>query len=114
MKNNNNNNNSVPAKYYPNSETSKDQILSDNQNKAGIYMWKNTQNGKYYIGSAVDLPKRLQFYYSNSSMEAILKRSQSHLCSAILKHGRSNFSLEIIEYCEPDKCLEREGFYLKK
>ena len=46
-------------------------------------------------------------------MEALLKRSKSHLCSALLKYGRSNFSLEILEYCEPDKCLEREGYYLK-
>ena len=60
------------------------------------------------------MSERLKFYYSNSSMEALLKRSKSHICSAILKHGRSNFSLEILEYCLPDKCLEREVFYHKK
>ena len=31
---------------------------------------------------------------------------------ALLKHGYSNFSLTILEYCLPDKCLEREDFYL--
>ena len=31
----------VPAKLYPNSETSKAQILLENKNKSGIYMWKN-------------------------------------------------------------------------
>ena len=46
-------------------------------------------------------------------MESLLKRSQSHKCSALLKHGCSNFSLEILDYCEPDKCLEREGYYQK-
>ena len=61
----------------------------------------------------MDLPKRLKFYYSNSSMEAIIKMSKSHICSALLKDGRSNFSVEILEYCEPDKCLEREDYYLK-
>ena len=45
-------------------------------------------------------------------MENLLKRSQSHICSALLKYGHSNFSLTIIEYCEPEKCLERENFYL--
>jgi hypothetical protein len=35
------------------------------------------------------------------------------ICRALLKFGYSNFSLEILEYCEPAKCLEREGFYLK-
>ena len=36
------------------------------------------------------------------------------ICCALLKHGYSNFSLEILEYCEPSKCLEREAFYQKK
>jgi hypothetical protein len=47
-------------------------------------------------------------------MKSLLLRSKSHICSAILKDDRSNFSLEILEYCEPSKCLEREGFYQKK
>jgi len=45
-------------------------------------------------------------------MESLLKRSKSHICSALLKHGTSNFSLEILEYCEPDKCIEREKYYI--
>jgi hypothetical protein len=99
---------------YHNADICKDQILSDNKNKSGIYMWKNTLNGKCYIGSAEDLSCRLSFYYSNLSMKSLLLRSKSHICSAILKDDRSNFSLEILEYCEPSKCLEREGFYQKK
>ena len=104
----------IPIKTYSNAEADKAKILSDNKNKSGIYKWKNNNNGKQYIGSAVDLPKRLKFYYSNSSMKACLKRSQSHKCNALLKHGRSNFSVEILEYCEPEKCLEREAFYQTK
>jgi group I intron endonuclease len=38
--------------------------------------------------------------------------SQSHIGSALLKDGRSNFSLEIIEYCQKTKLLKREQFYL--
>jgi group I intron endonuclease len=34
------------------------------------------------------------------------------ICRALFKHGYSNFSLTILEYCEPDKCLERENLYL--
>jgi len=36
-----------------------------------------------------------------------------YICRALLKHGYDNFSLTIIEYCEPEKCLEREDYYLK-
>ena len=41
----------VVEKLYPNSETSKAQILSENKNKSGFYMWKNSINGKRNIGS---------------------------------------------------------------
>jgi len=34
------------------------------------------------------------------------------ICRALLKHGSSNFSLTILEYCEPEKCLEREKYYI--
>ena len=102
----------VAEQYYPNSETSKAQILSENKNKSGIYMWTNKINEKCYIGSAVDLPKRLKFYYYNSSMQALIKNSKSHKCSAILKHGRSNFSLTILDYCSSEQCIEREDYYL--
>ena len=45
-------------------------------------------------------------------MENYLKNNQSYIYNAILKYGHSNFSLTIIEYCEPEKCLERENYYL--
>jgi len=70
-------------------------------------MWKNTINDKRYIGSAMDLSNRLKFYYSFKSMENSLQNSQSY----ILKYGHSNFELTILEYCEPEKCLEREKYY---
>jgi group I intron endonuclease len=75
-------------------------------------MWSNIINGKRYIGSAVDLSCRLSFYFSNLSMENLLKNSKSLICSALLKHGYSNFSFTIIEYCSPEQCIEREYFFL--
>ena len=32
---------------------------------------------------------------------------------ALLKYGYSKFSLEILEYCDPTKCLIRERYYIK-
>ena len=35
-----------------------------------------------------------------------------YISRALLKHGYSNFSLTILEYCDKEKCIEREDFYL--
>ena len=34
-----------------------------------------------------------------------------YICRALFKDGYSNFSLSILEYCSPDKCLIREKHY---
>jgi group I intron endonuclease len=64
------------------------------------------------VGSARNLSKRLRVYYSPSGVEKILNRSTSRILRALLKYGYSEFRLEILEYCESDKCLNREQYYL--
>jgi hypothetical protein len=103
-----------PVKTYSNAEADKAKILQENQNfAAGIYCFTNLINGKQYVGSGKDLSKRLAFYFSEAQMNYVLKRSQSKIYSAILKHGLANFSLSILEYCEVEMCREREGYFIK-
>ena len=45
-----------------------------------------------------NLSNRLSFYHSQARMNSALQQGKSYICSALLKHGNSNFSLEIIEY----------------
>jgi group I intron endonuclease len=40
------------------------------------------------------------------------KNSNSIIYKALLKYGYSNFSLEIIEYCDPNILIEREQYYI--
>lgn len=35
-----------------------------------------------------------------------------NICKALLKHGYSNFSLSILEYCDYKNCLVREQYYI--
>jgi group I intron endonuclease len=35
------------------------------------------------------------------------------ICKALIKFGYSSFSLEILEYCEPDQLIQREGDFIK-
>lgn len=65
-------------------------------NKTGIYLWTHKESGKKYIGSAVDLSKRLSRYYSPSE----LKRVDNYISKALLDHTHSVFSLAIIEYID--------------
>jgi len=97
---------------YQNADTCKDQILLENKNKSGIYRFTNLNNGKRYIGSSENLSNRLLFYYSPSKMNYVLQQSKSFICSAILKYGLKDFSIEILEYCEPVKLLIREKYYI--
>jgi len=73
-------------------------------------MWTNLKNGKQYIGSSNNLKIRFSRYFNVNQ----LKRSNYMvICRALLKHGLSNFSLTIIEYCEVSELLTKEKYWVK-
>lgn len=96
------------VKNYSDAGELKDGILSENKNKSGIYRWINKINGNSYVGSGIDLGKRLRSYYNINYLESKLRPIEE----ALLKYGYSNFSLQIIEYCETNQLLNKEQFYL--
>lgn len=96
-------------KLYENADTQKSYILKENMDRSGIYLWKNLVNGNRYIGSSVRLRIRLLQYYNAEYLE---RNSSMRICRALLKYGYSNFSLTILEYCEPKDCLVREKYYI--
>jgi hypothetical protein len=98
----------VPAMVYTNADLDKESIIKDNKGKAGIYRWINKKNAKTYIGSAVNLTRRLYLYYN---LEHISKSNMT-IYKALLKYGYSNFQLEILEYCEAKNAIEREQHYM--
>lgn len=73
-------NNYKPVKVYHN---------ADNKNKSGIYLWTNLQNGKSYVGSAVNLSKIYSQYFSLSYLTS---KDSMYICRSLLKHGSSSFS----------------------
>ena len=99
-----------PTKKYLDAEINKSNILSKNRNKSGIYRWINNENGNTYVGSAVNLSKRINSYYQ----EKELNRNPRPIKDALLKYGHKKFSLEILEYCKKKDLLEREQYYLDK
>jgi len=102
---------------YNNAETERLQILSDNKGKTGIYMWIHKESGKTYIGSALELSKRLKCYYSITE----LKRVNNYISRALLHHTHSAFSLTILEIIDISSksveetrklILSREQYYI--
>lgn len=100
------------VKVYDNADTQKLDILQENKNKSGIYLWVNQETRESYVGSAADLYKRLRIYYSLITLEKSLKRSKSRIHRALLKYGYSKFTLEILEYCDSKDLINREQYYL--
>jgi hypothetical protein len=54
----------------------------------------------------------LKGYFSIYYLESVIKKGRSLVNSALLKGGYSNFTLEILEYCEQSETLLREQYYL--
>lgn len=116
MKTTNKNNNPilpiVPLAIYPNAGVQKKQILKDNQGKSGVYRRTNLENGSFYIGSSTFLERRFNGYFSQSFLKRELVKGKSIFLNSLLKNKHSNFTLEILEYCEPSDVITREQYYL--
>lgn len=97
----------VPIKCYD-ALLNKQIIFIENKDKSGIYRWVNKLNNNTYVGSGLNLSKRIKDYYKESE----LKRNIRPIHAALLKYGYENFKLEILEYCKADELLTREQYYL--
>jgi len=108
----------VPVIVYNNADTDKSEILAYTKARTGIYLWTHKESNKMYIGSAIDLSKRLSNYYS---LGYLTRYSNSIICNALYSHGYSKFSLTIMEFIDTSNLnkdeikkliLEKEQFYL--
>jgi len=112
MNNNNNNISIMPVVSYVNIEENKFIIYEENRNKSGIYRWNNLVTGGSYVGSALNLTKRLSSYFSPRFLKKEILKSKSIISNSLLKYGYNKFSVDIMEYCEPSVLIKREQYYL--
>lgn len=80
-------------------------ILKIYQGGPCIYQLKHKQTGKIYVGSTANYKYRRAGHFSKTSQCPKLQR-------AIQKYGRDNFEELILEYCEKEKLIEREQYWL--
>lgn len=73
----------------------------------GVYKITNTVNGKFYVGSAINIKRRWTVHRYKLRHN---KHDNKHLQSAWNKYGESAFEFSIIELCEDS--LQKEQHYL--
>ena len=99
------------VKFYEDAYSMRKIIIKDNENKSGIYKWTNKLTNDIYIGQSIDLAKRFIKYFNLSYLK---NRETLVISRALIKYGYSNFSLEILEYCDIANLTEREQYYFDK
>jgi hypothetical protein len=80
-------------------------------NRSGVYLWYSKVSGKYYVGSSVNLYKRLSKYYQNNYLEY-----SSHydlpIVRAITKYGLDSFILVILDYTDESNIHTSEQYFI--
>nr|YP_010391070.1 GIY-YIG endonuclease [Fusarium nepalense]UPX02383.1 GIY-YIG endonuclease [Fusarium nepalense]UPX02438.1 GIY-YIG endonuclease [Fusarium nepalense] len=102
---------SSSVKFYEDAFSMRKLIIKDNKDKSGIYKWTNKITNDIYIGQSISLAKRFIRYFNLSYLK---NRETLVISRALIKYGYSNFSLEILEYCDIANLTEREQYYMDK
>jgi len=101
---------STDLAVFSDADKDKLDILKYIKGKAGIYMWTNKLNGKNYVGSSVDLRRRLLEYYN---VNRLLNEGTMPINVALLKYGYHNFSFTVLEVCDKDSLMSREKHFFE-
>nr|QWC53700.1 GIY-YIG endonuclease [Rhizoctonia solani] len=101
---------SAAPKVFINVLNNRIEMSKQLRGRSGIYCWINILNGKYYIGSAVDLGNRFNDYFQDSYYKS---RSNTLIVRSILKYGIGNFALVILDFVDKDDLLSREDHFIQ-
>jgi group I intron endonuclease len=88
--------------FFLNIKTSKSDIYNSLRNKSGVYIFINNVTKDLYVGSSINLTKRMtsHFFYASSDT-----KGKSIINRAMSKYKLENFSLGIIVFCEKDSIV---------
>jgi len=78
-------------------------------NRSGIYKIINKINGNVYVGSAVNIKKRWGWHKKDLKAK---KHRNIYLQNAWHIYGENAFEFQVLEYCEKEKLIEREQYYI--
>jgi len=104
--------NKIAIKSYFNPYENRKYIYEENRNKSGIYCWNNLINGKLYIGSSVNITRRLYCYLSFAWLKKDSLKYNNLINKAILKYDYFNFEFNILRYCNSNELIKWEQYYI--
>lgn len=76
--------------------------------KSGVYQIVLKEDGRSYIGSAVNIKNR----WNAHKLAAKRNKTKQVIAKAIAKYGPDSFNWIVLEYCEVDQLLVREQHWL--
>ena len=76
----------------------------------GIYKITNNLTGDFYIGSSINIEKRIKIHKEHLNRKV---HPNKYLLNVVTKYGISNFLFEILEECIEENLLEKEAFYIE-
>jgi hypothetical protein len=91
--------------FFENVNKEKRNIYKELRKKCGVYLFINNITNDLYVGSSINLTKKMVSYYFYTNSQ---KPSKLVIIRAMKNYGLTNFSLGILEFCEKDVCLTVE------
>lgn len=76
---------------------------------SGIYKITNTQNGKFYVGSSVQIESRI---FKHLGLLRKGKHNNGHMQAAFALYGEDVFDFSLIEACDRHELLAREQHHI--
>jgi len=83
--------------------------MTDNKQKSGVYEILNITNGKRYVGSAVNLPRRKNDHWRR--LRGNHHRNQ-YLQNAWNKYNEEALEFEVLEHLEPEILVSFEQWWM--
>ena len=78
--------------------------------RCGVYLIRNTTDGKVYVGSSIDIDKRWQSHVNQMKGN---RHQNAHLQSAWKKFGQDAFEFTVIEFCPEGTLIIREVVWVE-
>ena len=85
--------------------------LEDVTRKCGIYQIQNKLNKHFYIGSAINIRKRLRSHLNRLQKH---KHDNIHLQHAFNLYGIDVFEFYVVEFCTPEVRLKSEQYWIDR